>query len=151
MDRYSDFYKRQQRGKLYLPLGLLFGAYLVVDAVRTGVLHWSRGNDIFRASSPFEFWLVVLGVAAITIFAACLILRYREAIWGDWETNRRKVFEYLGLFCFLSVVYAIYVSMHVRSLTHVPDAPSDDALVGYLVKLCLISALPFGVWTYPVA
>ena len=148
MDRYSDLYKHQQRLKLYLPLSLLWGAYLAVEAVRSGVYHWSRGNDISRATSPFEFWILVLGIAAITIFATRMTIRYREAIWGDWESSRRKVFEYLGLFCFLSVVYAIYVSVHVSARTHVPGAPPEDALVGYFVKLCLLSALPFAVLAY---
>lgn len=148
MDWDSGFYRRQQSLKLGLPLLLLSGAYMAADAIRSGVLHWSRGTNISRATSPVEFWLAVLGIAAITIFATRMTIRYREAIWGDWESNRRKVFEYLGLFCFLAIVYAIYLSMHLRVMTGVANAPPANTLFGYLVKLCLISAVPFAGLAY---
>jgi hypothetical protein len=62
----------------------------------------------------------------------------REYILGAWENSNRKVFPYLGLFCFLVVIYAIYLAMHLR-VVHTGAEP--DSLFRTLAKLCLISAL----------
>lgn len=37
--------------------------------------------------------------------------------WGSWESNSRKVFQGLGLFFFLGIIYAIYLSMHLQIMT----------------------------------
>ena len=62
-----------------------------------------------------------------------------------WESGDRRVFQYLGLFCFLVFTYAIYLAMHLRVI----HAGSDlGSLSGPLAKLCFISALPFTVLAY---
>ncbi len=72
-------------------------------------------------------------------------MQYRESIWRAWESGNRKIFQYPALFCFLVVIYAIYLAMHL-GITHAGTAP--DSLFGPLAKLCLISALPFAVLAY---
>jgi len=69
-------------------------------------------------------------------------MRYRESIWGAWESGDRKVFECLGLFCFLVVTYAIYLALHLRVVHAGPEQ------VEPLAKLCLISAFPFALLAY---
>lgn len=65
-----------------------------------------------------------------------------EYIWGEWEAGNRKVFQYLALFCFLVIIYAIYLAMHLKAVH------SGDSIGGTLARLCLISALPFAVLAY---
>ncbi len=72
-------------------------------------------------------------------------MRYRESIWRAWESGNRKTLQYLALFCFLVVIYAIYLAMHLRVI-HAGNEP--DSLFGPLAKLCLISGLPFAVLAY---
>lgn len=59
-------------------------------------------------------------------------MRYREYIWGARESSHRKVFECLGLFCFLVVTYAIYLAMHLRMVHAGPD--QLDSLIGPLTN-----------------
>jgi hypothetical protein len=73
-------------------------------------------------------------------------MRYREYIWGAWESNDRKVLRCFGLFCFLLVTYAVYLAMHLRVVHTAPD--QLDSLIGPLAKLCFISALPFALLAY---
>jgi hypothetical protein len=72
-------------------------------------------------------------------------MRYGEYIWEMWESGNRKTFQYLALFFFLVVIYAIYLAMHLRAIH---AATESDSLFGPLAKLCLISALPFAVLAY---
>jgi hypothetical protein len=72
-------------------------------------------------------------------------MRYGEYISGVWESGNRKTFQYLALFSFLVVIYAIYLAMHLRVI---PATTEPDSLFGPLAKLCLISALPFAVLAY---
>jgi presenilin-like A22 family membrane protease len=73
------------------------------------------------------------------------MLPMRDYISGAWESSNRKVFQYLALFCFLVVIYAIYLAMHLR-LVHA--GAETDSFLGTLAKLCLISALPFAALAY---
>jgi len=58
--------------------------------------------------------------------------------------TRRKVFQYLGLFCALVIIYSIYFKL----ITVSPDGVEAGNLMGPLVKLCLVSALPFAALAY---
>jgi hypothetical protein len=63
----------------------------------------------------------------------------REYICQTWEGSERKTLQYLGLFCFLVVPYAIYLGMHLGVLHTTTDQ---------LARICFISALPFGLLAY---
>jgi hypothetical protein len=56
-----------------------------------------------------------------------------------WEGSERRPLQYLGLFCFLVVPYAIYLGMHLGAL----HTGSDQ-----LARICFISALPFALLAY---
>jgi hypothetical protein len=90
---------------------------------------------------------VPLGILARPLVVATILLpmRYREYIRGVWESGSRKRFQYLALFCFLVVIYAIYLAMHL-GVIHAGTEP--DSLFGPLAKISLISALPFAVLAY---
>jgi hypothetical protein len=63
----------------------------------------------------------------------------REYICEAWEGGERKPLQFIGLFCFLAVTYAIYLGVHLGVL-HTGS--------GQLVKICFISALPFALLAY---
>lgn len=63
----------------------------------------------------------------------------REYIADVWESGNRRVFQYLGLFCFLVVIYTIYLATHLRLLHIGADS---------FAKLCFLSALPFAALAY---
>jgi hypothetical protein len=63
----------------------------------------------------------------------------REYICEAWEGSERKTLQYLGLFCFLVVPYAIYLGIHLGVLHAGP---------GQLARVCFISALPFALLAY---
>lgn len=65
-----------------------------------------------------------------------------EYISEEWKSGNCKVFQFLALFCFLVVVYAIYIAIHLRMIH------AGTELLASLAKLCLISALPFAVLAY---
>jgi presenilin-like A22 family membrane protease len=69
----------------------------------------------------------------------------REYIFGAWKSRNRKVFQYLALFCFLVVTYAIYLALHLKVI----HAGSEtDSLFATLAKLCMVSAIPFAVLAF---
>lgn len=63
----------------------------------------------------------------------------REYIVQTWEGGNRRAFQYLALFCFLVVIYAMYLAAHLR-LLHLGN--------DFFGKLCFLSALPFAVLAY---
>lgn len=63
----------------------------------------------------------------------------REFMYEAWEGSERKVRQYLGLFCFLVVPFAIYLGIHLG----VVHTGSDQ-----LAKICFIAALPFALLAY---
>jgi hypothetical protein len=63
----------------------------------------------------------------------------RQYICEAWDGGERKTLQYLGLFCFLVVPYAIYLGMHLGVLRTETDQ---------LARICFISALPFAVLAY---
>ena len=55
--------------------------------------------------------------------------------------GQRKVFQYLGLFCVLVVIYSIYF----KGIIERRDEFNLSDPLWSLAKVCVISALPFGV------
>lgn len=145
---YESPESRIKQIKIGIPLMLLWGAYASVNAFISGTIPLRTGGNLSRSDSPIEFWFIFLLLAGLTVLGTRLAFRYRESIWGDWESNRRWVLEYLGLFCFLAAVYAIYISMHFKVATGSADQAQIDAMPWFMLKLCLLSAVPFGVLAY---
>jgi hypothetical protein len=62
--------------------------------------------------------------------------------------TRRKIFQFVGLFCFQVVIYSIYLSMHLKLMTACPDGVTFNDPREPLLRFCLISALPFALLAY---
>ncbi|PYY21504.1 MAG: hypothetical protein DMG62_18385 [Acidobacteria bacterium] len=73
-----------------VPFSLWAGAYLALDALITGNIHWSKSFTLARAHAPFLFWLYVLCAIAVAIFGTRFEIRIREGLWQDAEIVRRK-------------------------------------------------------------
>ena len=125
-----------------VPFSLWAGAYLALDALITGNIHWSKSFTLARAHAPFLFWLYVLCAIAVAIFGTRFEIRIREGLWQDAEIVRRKIFLSIGLFLFLLLVYASFL---FKYYTH-PAPPDPD--LGLFLTPCLIAALPFAVLAY---
>jgi presenilin-like A22 family membrane protease len=70
----------------------------------------------------------------------------RECILEAWESGNRKTFQYIALFCFLVVIYSLYLATLLRVI-HLGSEPGS--LFGPLaMKLSFISAVPFAVLAY---
>jgi hypothetical protein len=70
-----------------------------------------------------------------------------EELGITWQ----KVRQYLGLFCFLVVIYSLCLSSYVKFLSTestVPGGFGFGDVMKPLVGTCLVSALPFGVLAY---
>jgi len=63
----------------------------------------------------------------------------REYICEAWESGERKLFQCVGLFSFLVVIYGLYLAIHL-GVMHVGN--------DQFATLCLISALPFAVLAF---
>jgi hypothetical protein len=86
--------------------------------------------------------------------------RLFEAIANDEVISERceelgitwhKVRQYLGLFCFLVVIYSLCLSSYVKFLSTestIPGGFGFGDVMKPLVGTCLGSALPFGVLAY---
>jgi len=79
-----------------------------------------HGDLITRVNTPFVFWLWVGGwmaVAAVGIWL--VVMHYSDDIEGclpeAYGITRRKVFQYLGLFCVLVFIYAFYLHRFIAS------------------------------------
>jgi hypothetical protein len=67
---------------------------------------------------------------------------------GTIGITRRKAFQYLGLFCFLVVIYAMGLPDYLtRIKADIGDATVGN-LFGPLVKFAVVSALPLGMLAY---
>ena len=63
----------------------------------------------------------------------------------EFEITWRKLSEYLGLFCFLLVIYGLCISHYVRFIDAEPASGYGFGdLMKPLIGTCLTSALPFG-------
>ena len=136
------------RIKMGLMLASLGGIWSV-QSLASGTFSFSSGRNgyvLSRANAPLAFWFLVLSALALTVFGSCMALVDLMKDQPDSEVaalgiNRAKVFQYLGLFCVLVVIYSIYLKGVIEGRNEVEL--SDP--VWSLAKFCVISALPFGV------
>jgi hypothetical protein len=69
--------------------------------------------------------------------------------WAELGITRRKVYQYLGVFCFLFVIYTICISSFVKFLAAEPARGFGfGELLQPLVGPSIVSALPIGVLAY---
>ena len=136
--------RNQGKAQEYFSVMLLGGAYLSVTALLTGTIPLGKG-DITRATAPLLFWIAFLLIVAATVVVIRWFLRSQDSQGGDVEGIRRKMFQYLGLFCFLLAVYAVYVSAYFDAVVLKPSEAARDALPPLLIRCSLIAAVPF-VW-----
>lgn len=59
--------------------------------------------------------------------------------------DRRKVFQYLGLFFVVLIFAVICISIYVKSVTGPTDDAQIRAVLGKVFKLSLIGAIPFAM------
>jgi succinate dehydrogenase hydrophobic anchor subunit len=134
------------RIKMGLMLAFL-GGLTSAQSLASGTISISRnGYALSRANAPLEFWFLVLSALALAVFGTCLAGVVLMKDRADSEVaalgiNRRKIFQYLGLFCVLVVIYSIYM----KGIVEGPDEGELSAPVWSLAKFCFISALPFGL------
>jgi hypothetical protein len=125
------------------------GAVWAVQSLASGTVVFSSRNGyvLSRARAPLEFWFLVLVALALTVAGTCMagVDLMKDRPDGELATlgiNRTKVFQYLGLFCLLLVIYSIYLKGVIDGRN--AELELDDP-VWSLAKFCCISALPFGV------
>jgi len=125
------------------------GGVWSVESLASGTVVFSSRNAyvLSRAKAPLEFWFLVLIAMALAVFGTCMagvdLMKDRpDSELAALGINRAKVFQYLGLFCLLVVIYSIYLKgvIEGRNVEVELSAP-----VWSLAKFCCISALPFGV------
>ena len=69
--------------------------------------------------------------------------------WAELGIARRKAFPYLGLFCFLLVIYSISIPSYVKFLAVEPARGYGfGEVMKPLLGSSLVLALPFGVLAY---
>ena len=130
--------------KPVVPSSLWLGSYAALDALITGNIRWSRSFTLYRAHSPFTFWLCVLFAIALAIFGTRWEIRNRDAFWEDGEIVRRKIFLSIGLFFFLLLVYASFLFNFFAG----GIVPDPFANMGLFLKPCVTAAFPFAVLAY---
>lgn len=134
------------RIKMGLMMAFL-GSFASVESLASGAIFpESKGHVLSRANTPLGFWVVVLSALAFAIFGACLAVVDLMQDPPDSEVaalgiNRAKTFQYLGLFCVLTVIYSIYMKGIIAGRQEVELGFSMSSLA----KFCLVSAVPFGV------
>jgi hypothetical protein len=134
------------RIKIGLMLAFL-GGLMSAQSLASGVVSTERhGYVVSRVNAPLGFWFLVLCAVALAVFGTCLaaVALIKDSTDSDVAAlgiNQRKVFQYLGLFCVLVVIYSIYLKGVVKG----PEQVELSAFMWPLAKFCFISALPFGV------
>lgn len=69
--------------------------------------------------------------------------------WADLGITRRKGYQYLGVFCFLFVIYSTCILSFVRFLAAEPARGYGlGEVLKPLIGPSILSALPFGVLAY---
>jgi hypothetical protein len=128
------------------PIAILLygGAYLTINALVTGKIDWSHSVTISRASSPLTFWFLIICFMTVIVFGTRFAVQNREAIWGDGDVLRRKIFLCIGLLVFLLPVYASFLFKYYAG----PVVPEPLANLGLFLTPRVISALPFAVLAY---
>jgi hypothetical protein len=123
------------------------GGLTAVESLAAGTVSTAENWFVLsRAHAPLGFWFLVLSALAVAVFGTYLagvdlMKDPPESEVAALGINRRKVFQYLGLFCGLVVIYSIYMKGIIEGRNEAE--PSDP--VWSLARFCLISALPFGV------
>ena len=133
-----------------IKMGLMvagLGGFTSLQSLASGTVFsdW-KGYVFSRANAPLVFWFLVLTASAAAIFGACLAVVDLIKDPPDSEVaalgiNRAKIFQYVWLFCLLVVIYSIYFKGIIERRNEVE--PSDP--MWSLAKVCLISAVPFGL------
>jgi hypothetical protein len=83
------------------------------------------------------------------LFAAIANDEVLSARGAEIGITWRKVSQYLGLFCFLLLIYWLCISHYVRFIdAEPPSGYGFGDLMKPLMGTCLISAFPFGVLAY---
>ena len=118
-----------------------------VPSLASGTITLTRnGNLISRANAPLEFWVLVLSAFALAVFGAWVAIAGLINDRADSDVaalgiTGDKMFLYLVLFCVLAVIYSIYLKGVIEGRR---EAELRDPAWPF-AKVCLISALPFGV------
>jgi hypothetical protein len=121
------------------------GGFISLGSLASGAVFSERdGFLLSRANAPIPFWLLVFGALALGIFGAYLavvpLIKDRDdADVAALGIDGPKIFQYLGLFCVMAVIYSIYL----KGLITPGEAPS--ALMQSIASFCLISASPFAM------
>jgi hypothetical protein len=79
-----------------------------------------------------------------TVEESALLSGISEAL----GTTPRKLFEYLGLFCVLVVIYSICFSGYLKFVMKAPAVIEFSDLMKPLIKYCVASALPLAAVAY---
>jgi hypothetical protein len=133
-----------------IKMGLMLaglGGFMSAQSLASGTVFSERnGYVLSRANAPLEFWFLVLSALALAVFGTCLavVALIKDRTDSEVEAlgiNQSKIFQYLGLFCVLVVIYSIYL----KGVIEGPHQVELSAFVWPLAKFCFISALPFGV------
>jgi uncharacterized membrane protein len=146
-------------------LGLLMaliGGSVAATSLATDAIGFGKGSLILRVEAPFQFWLLAGGALGLTVFGIWFLVSsvvllndgdYAElrmvGLQEEYGITQRKVLEYLGLFCVLTVVYAIYLQGIIHGVIEGRnEVQSLGPLMWPLLKFCVISALPFGALAF---
>jgi hypothetical protein len=118
------------------------GGYASWRLLALGALFSRRSGFVLSpANAPLVYQSLVLSASALAVFGTCLAVVYliKDRANSDVAALGDKLFQYLGVFCVLVVIYSIY-------LKGIFDGPPEVEISWWsLAKLCLVSGLPFGV------
>jgi len=133
-------------------LAALLGGGLSVSTLAGLTLNANR-RVISRADAPFEFWSIVVGGAVLAASGICVagasLIRDRaDSDVAALGIDGRKVFQYAGLFCVLAIIYSIYLKGAIEVLFSAPGDAAPHAFARQLMKVCVVSALPFALLAY---
>jgi hypothetical protein len=118
-----------------------------------GLMLNANRQVISRANAPFEFWSLVVGGAVFAAFGGCVagasLIRDRaDSDVAALGIDGRKLFQYVGLFCVLAVIYSIYLKGAIEVVFSAPGDTAPHAFARQLLKVCVVSALPFALLAY---
>jgi hypothetical protein len=117
------------------------GGYASWRLQTLGRLLRRSGFVLSRFNAQLIYQVMVLSASALAVSAICLAVVYliKDRANSDVAALGDKLFQYVGLFFVLVVIYSIY-------LKGILDGrPGIEISWWSLAKLCLVSGLPFGV------
>jgi hypothetical protein len=102
------------------------------------------GFVLSRGNAPLVYQFLIFSASALAVFGTCLAVVYLIKYRADRDVAAvgDAIFQYLGLFFVLVVIYSIYL----KSMVDGSGLPEFS--LWSLAKFSLISALPFGVLAY---